>query len=342
MQISQPLLPLIPGAKAVTVKDNVAAKSIFSRDGYACRFCGVAAAPLCAETEGGGSTSPAELFGVCMAKDENLSASTLSYFRAVKLQLLPTFTEPAGDEFATACPVCFSLMDLQSAARRNVAVVIWCPELTQVELQNMCFAFFDCVVAARPESQQCIEIYDALMRRAEAVEQEWGKGSTRIEHWAKELAAAAQSPGRRLQQFSNLKGVRFLPLAQAYEAYFRSRWSLADRLNLPNDIHRASWSALTPAADARREAAELASTIPERVELAFDSTRQARSAAAAHAAVTAPPSQVSASGAPSYPSAALPDHTGPDVAFLPDADDMLGDNDEHGDTTTVVVAGVPD
>lgn len=248
MTVRLPLFNIAPGP--AVARDALAprelASKVFRKDRCTCRFCGVPIAPICdppIARSGAANdlTFPEVAYQQCQDAAAAKLAAVTSYYRAVKLEPgVPGLQ--SGDDYATACSICFSQMALSTTGAKNGALVIWCPELTQPEINALCTVIFDAVFAQREEAPLAESFYNALYDRADAIEQEWGKGASQALLWAKHMAG--MSAAERVNRFSALRGIRFLPVAQYVQGYIAAREALAHAMQKDTDILRIQWDDL--------------------------------------------------------------------------------------------------
>ncbi len=151
-------------------------KSIFERDGNACRYCG---------------------------------------FKSQKYQEIRYTGEkdPTGEtnpeSYATACIFCHQCFHLEQVSQMQSGAVIWLPEIGQAALNHICRAIYVARITQGPMADAARDALDALIARREEAQARLGTDEPRI--LASVLHDFLETKEYRLRD-KRLQGFRILPL----------------------------------------------------------------------------------------------------------------------------------
>lgn len=178
-------------------------------------------------------------------------------FRAMRFQEMHHLDDDHGNNkssnLVTACCFCHACFHLGMAGTRRTGVVIWCPELSQAEINNVCRAVFVAETVGGTQEQAARALYAALSGRAAVVEQDLGPGASNPA--ALGQALLEMTPQQYSDRQRRLSGLRLLPKSSAFGtqvAYWQTEKSLFGGLAVQE------WDRLLPALsrDAAEDAAE--------------------------------------------------------------------------------------
>lgn len=84
----------------------------------------------------------------------------------------------APSNLATACCFCHLCFHLGMAGLRNAGTIIWCPEISQAELNNLCRAIFVAVANHGKHEDAARKLYESLCSREAIIKEELGEGAS--------------------------------------------------------------------------------------------------------------------------------------------------------------------
>ena len=149
-------------------------QSVFERDEHTCQFCG---------------------------------------FKSQKYQKLQFLGDDAEskdpDDYATACTYCYQCFHLEEVPRMQSGALIWLPEITQAELNNLARAIYIARITQGPMADTARDALELLMARKEEAKQRLGTDEPRI------LASIFQDfmEGKEYaRRNEKLSGFRIMPL----------------------------------------------------------------------------------------------------------------------------------
>lgn len=176
-------------------------------------------------------------------------------FRSVKYQHIHHLDDDHGNNkltnLVTACPLCHQCHHLGMAGIRRAGVMIWLPEISQSQLNNLCRAIFVAVKNAGEHEQTARSLYFSLESRAGILEQELGAGSSNPASFGQAfLHMNEEQYARRAQLMSP---IRLLPRMQAFEMEVLF-WQ-GDSSAFGSMID-ADWSKIAPEIDVTQDASE--------------------------------------------------------------------------------------
>lgn len=149
-------------------------QKIFERDDHTCRYCG---------------------------------------FRALKYQEVQPVNGMADDlrpeNLATACIFCHQCFNLDRVGQMRSGVLIWLPEVSQVDLHHIARAVYVSRVSQVPASEASKRILEILMRRREEVKRRLGSEDPQLLSLVFREYLTARHYGLREKK---LEGVRLFPL----------------------------------------------------------------------------------------------------------------------------------
>jgi intracellular multiplication protein IcmJ len=149
-------------------------QKIFERDDHTCRYCG---------------------------------------FRALKYQEVQPVNGMADDlrpeNLATACIFCHQCFNLDRVGQMRSGVLIWLPEVSQVDLHHIARAVYVARVSQVPASEASKRILEILMRRREEVKRRLGSEDPQLLSLVFREYLTARHYGLREKK---LEGVRLFPL----------------------------------------------------------------------------------------------------------------------------------
>lgn len=102
-------------------------------------------------------------------------------FRALKYQEIHHLDDNHGNNnpanLATACCLCHLCFHLGMAGIRNAGSIIWCPELTQASINNLCRSIFVAVSNNGKHEEAARKLNESLESRAALIKEELGDGA---------------------------------------------------------------------------------------------------------------------------------------------------------------------
>lgn len=149
-------------------------KSVFERDQYTCQFC---------------------------------------HFKSEKYQKIQ-FTGEASeklsaDDYLTACTFCYQCFHIDEIPRMQSGSIIWLPEMTQAELNNITRAIYIARITQGPMADTARDALEVLMRRKDEAKNKLGTDDPRILATIFQDFMESKEYARRNSRF---KGFRIMPL----------------------------------------------------------------------------------------------------------------------------------
>lgn len=134
----------------------------------------------------------------------------------------------------TACPLCHQVFHLSSASITEGGEIIWLPELTQEELNQLCIAIF---IAERSGNKKKWEgpakrLFNALNSRSDFVNNNLADKASDPGVFAQTLLKMTEEQYNERHKF--VKNLRLLPFPGRFTTQI-DYWSTADYKNLPLD-----------------------------------------------------------------------------------------------------------
>lgn len=184
--------------KETSAFKQLAAK-ILKRDNDTCRFCGFQAQQL------------QEVVNL----DRNLRNNDMS-------------------NLVTACVFCAQCQFMESAGQddNSGGQVIYCPEMSQQDLNTMCHVLFCAMNNNTNYAETAQEIYRTLRLRCQVVEKKLGMGSSNPSALGRSILEYRAKSGKVDQRF--LKPLRLLPSYTKFK-YHLDSWASAAQEELNND-----------------------------------------------------------------------------------------------------------
>ena len=143
----------------------------------------------------------------------------------------------------TACPLCHLDFHWPLAGMRNMAMVIWCPEFTQAQLNHVVRSIFVSVSGKNEHEETARTLYNALEMRASVVEEYLGKGGSNPIMVAR---AALYIPDASAESLNDrFFGLRLLPKIGAFSKQIK-HWQ--EDASLYGQWPAARWAELAPKA----------------------------------------------------------------------------------------------
>lgn len=134
-------------------------------------------------------------------------------FRALKYQEVQPVNGMADDlrpeNLATACIFCHQCFNLDRVGQMRSGVLIWLPEVSQVDLHHIARAVYVARVSQVPASEASKRILEILMRRREEVKRRLGSEDPQLLSLVFREYLTARHYGLREKK---LEGVRLFPL----------------------------------------------------------------------------------------------------------------------------------
>lgn len=154
-------------------------KTILERDNYTCRYCN---------------------------------------FKSLKYQHVHHVNHDHGnnkpENLVTACPLCHQCAHLGLAGVHNSGVIVYIPEISQADLNNMARACFVAVHNGGKHETAARDLYTALEKRAEVIEDNFGPGTSSPSAFGQ--AFVEMRPDEYASRKARLPGLRLLPKMQAF------------------------------------------------------------------------------------------------------------------------------
>lgn len=165
--------PTPSGRASVSVAPDLR-QAVLDRDDYTCRYCG---------------------------------------FRALKYQevqpLIGSGADVRLDKLATACIFCHQCFNLDRVGQMRSGVLIWLPEISQVDLHHIARAVYVARVSQVPASEASKRILEILMRRREEVKRRLGSEDPQLLSLVFREYLTERQYGLRGKK---LEGIRLFPL----------------------------------------------------------------------------------------------------------------------------------
>lgn len=156
-------------------------KTILERDDYTCRFCS---------------------------------------FKSPKYQHIHHVNHDHGnnkpENLVTACPLCHQCAHLGLSGVHSSGVIVYVPEVSQADLNNMARACFVAVHNGGKHEQAARDLYTALERRSEVIEEYFGPGTSNPSAFGQ--AFVEMKPDEYASRKTRMPGLRLLPRMQAFGA----------------------------------------------------------------------------------------------------------------------------
>lgn len=169
-------------------------------------------------------------------------------FRSVKYQHIHHLDDDHGNNkpanLVTACPLCHQCHHLGMAGVRKAGVVIWLPEISQPQVNNLCRAIFVAVKNGGEHEQAARSLYLSLESRAGILEQELGAGSSNPASFGQAFLHMNEEQYARRAKL--MAPIRLLPRMQAFEVEVLFWQSDASAFGSMSD---ADWSKIAPPID---------------------------------------------------------------------------------------------
>lgn len=148
-------------------------------------------------------------------------------FRAMKLQEVHHLDDDHGNNkpsnLLTACALCHIDFHLGMAGIRDAGTIIWCPEIGQADLNNLCRSIFIAVANRGRHEEDARKLYESLETRAAIVKEELGDGA--INPGSIGQAFLEMTDEQYDSREQRLPGLRLLPKMNAFGkqvAYWQS------------------------------------------------------------------------------------------------------------------------
>ena len=151
----------------------------------------------------------------------------------------------------TACAFCHMDFHLGMAGIRNAGLIIWCPEHTQADLNNLVRAIFIAVANNGVHEAAARSLYQGLETRASAIEEYLGKGASSPSAIGQAFLKISEKAYATRDE--RLEGLRLLPKMNAFGkqiAYWQSD------VKLFGALADKEWERLLPAPQPTQESAE--------------------------------------------------------------------------------------
>lgn len=134
-------------------------------------------------------------------------------FQAQKYQEIQTVSENTQDvrpeNLATACIFCHQCFNLDKVGQMRSGVLIWLPEISQVDLHHIARAVYVARVSQVPASEAAKKTLEILMRRREEIKRRLGSENPQLLALVFREYLTARHYGLREKK---LEGVRLFPL----------------------------------------------------------------------------------------------------------------------------------
>lgn len=134
-------------------------------------------------------------------------------FRALKYQEVQSLSGDAAenypDKLATACIFCHQCFNLDRVGQMRSGVLIWLPEISQVDLHHIARAVYVARVSQVPASEASKRILEILMRRREEVKRRLGSEDPQLLSLIFREYLTERQYGLRSKK---LEGIRLFPL----------------------------------------------------------------------------------------------------------------------------------
>ena len=149
-------------------------KEIFERDDYTCQFCDF----------------KSEKYQKVLFLGENAEKTS-------------------ADDYKTACTYCYQCFHIDKIPRMQSGSIIWLPELSQAELNNITRAIYIARITQGPMADSARDALEILMRRKDEAKQKLGTDDPRILATIFQDFMEGKEYARRNQR---IKGFRIMPL----------------------------------------------------------------------------------------------------------------------------------
>jgi intracellular multiplication protein IcmJ len=113
------------------------------------------------------------------------------------------------EDYATACTFCHQVFQIDKIYMQQSGTLIWLPEMSQADLNNMARAIFVARISQGPIADMARAALDTLLRRKEEAKKRLGTDSPKV------LASILQDflePAEYARRGQKLKGFAILPL----------------------------------------------------------------------------------------------------------------------------------
>lgn len=114
----------------------------------------------------------------------------------------------------TACGWCHMCFHLGMCGLKDSGVVIWCPELTQAQINNLCRSIFVSIANNGKYSETCRKVYNILESRSNLIKDELGESAIKPEVIGQAFMDMSE------EEYSNrdkkFPGLRILPKMLAF------------------------------------------------------------------------------------------------------------------------------
>lgn len=158
------------------------------------------------------------------------------------------------ENLATACPLCHQCFHLGLAGVHNSGVMIYLPELTQAQLNNLVRTCFVAIANKGENEEAARAIYASLENRSFIIEETFGPGTSNPSAFGQ---AFVEMPQERYEsREKRLPGLRLLPKQQAFAAeiaYWQSEPTIFGKFK------DADWKSLVPVLETEPDQEQLAS-----------------------------------------------------------------------------------
>lgn len=102
-------------------------------------------------------------------------------FRALKFQEVHHLDDNHGNNapknLLTACCLCHLCFHLGMAGIKDAGTIVWCPEIPQADLNNLCRSIFVAVANRGKHEDAARKLYESLEARAAIIREELGEGA---------------------------------------------------------------------------------------------------------------------------------------------------------------------
>lgn len=192
-------LPIVPGVGFlsdtgqplsfdVSQVDDALKQAVFKRDDHTCRFCGFKAHQYQDVQFTGKLNMPAP--AAKGAKNDKPQSITVT-----------------SDDYATACVFCSQCFRLEQISRMQSGTVIWLPEMSQADLNNIARAIFIARISQGAVADMARAAFDTLLRRKEEARKRLGTDNPKVlasilQDFLEEREYAAR--GKKLEGFAIL------------------------------------------------------------------------------------------------------------------------------------------
>lgn len=175
--------------------------------------------------------------------------------RALKFQEVHHLDDDHGNNapknLLTTCCLCHLCFHLGMAGIRNAGTIIWCPEVGQADLNNLCRAIFVAVANHGSHENSARKLYESLSSRDAIIKEELGDGASNPGSLGQ--AFLEMTPDQYDSRNDRMPGLRLLPRMTAFGkqiAYWQSEPSAY------GNLADGEWAKLLPASAAEIEQPE--------------------------------------------------------------------------------------